>query len=100
MEFREMQRWRQAFSTRVAPSTTSSASAPSPAMIIYLDTVNNRGSQGRIANENYARELLELFTFGVDNGYDQRDIEEMAKVWTGWSVRYVRPDARAIPSPR
>src|SRR2546422_7275615 len=36
--------------------------------------------------ENYARELLELFTFGVDNGYDQNDITVMSRAWTGWSV--------------
>ncbi|HMO66029.1 MAG TPA: DUF1800 family protein, partial [Verrucomicrobiota bacterium] len=50
-----------------------------------------RGDAGNIANENYARELLELFTFGVDNGYDQRDIEELSRVWTGWTVRFVAP---------
>ena len=58
-------------------------------MIIYLDTVNSRGDGTRIANENYARELLELFTFGVDNGYDQNDITIMSRAWTGWSVELV-----------
>ena len=58
-------------------------------MIIYLDTVNSKGNGSNIANENYARELLELFTFGVDNGYEQHDITEMSKAWTGWSVRLV-----------
>src|SRR5437588_9031189 len=61
-------------------------SAESAAMIIYLDTVNSKGNSGNIANENYARELQELFTFGVDNGYDQNDITRMSRVWTGWSV--------------
>jgi uncharacterized protein (DUF1800 family) len=58
-------------------------SAESPAMIIYLDTVT---SNKDAANENYARELMELFTMGVDNGYDQQDIEEMSRAWTGWNV--------------
>ena len=39
-----------------------------------------------IANENYAREILELFTMGVDNGYDQADITTLSRAWTGWSV--------------
>ena len=57
--------------------------ALSPAMIIYLDTIANiRG----IPNENFARELLELHSMGVDGGYTQTDIVELAKVFTGWSV--------------
>jgi hypothetical protein len=58
-------------------------------MIIYLDTVNSKGNGNNIANENYARELLELFTFGVDNGYDQHDITIMSQAWTGWTVKLV-----------
>ena len=68
-------------------------SAESPAMIVYLDTVQSRGDisggTNRVANENYARELFELFTFGVDNGYDQTDIVECSKCWTGWRVEIV-----------
>jgi uncharacterized protein (DUF1800 family) len=37
-------------------------------------------------NENYARELLELHTVGVEGGYSQRDIEEVARILTGWSI--------------
>lgn len=92
-EFHELERWRQALlNPRVTFLDLLRISAESPAMIIYLDTVNSRGDAGNIANENYARELLELFTFGVDNGYDQRDIEELSRVWTGWTVRFVAPD--------
>jgi uncharacterized protein (DUF1800 family) len=58
-------------------------SIESPAMIIYLDTVLSTKSA---ANENYARELLELHTLGADNGYIQQDIVDMAKIWTGWRV--------------
>ena len=64
-------------------------SAESPAMIIYLDTVMSRGDGTRVANENYARELLELFSFGVDNGYDQNDITVMSRAWTGWTIQFV-----------
>ncbi len=63
-------------------------SATSPAQLIYLDNVLNvKGA----ANENYAREILELFAFGVDNRYTQEDIEQLAKCFTGWTVRKVWP---------
>lgn len=53
-----------------------------PAMLIYLNGVqNNRFSP----NENYARELYELFTLGRDNGYTQQDIVETARALTGWN---------------
>ena len=60
------------------------ASAHSPAMLSYLDNqLNQRG----VANENYARELLELHTLGVHSGYTQKDIQEVARCFTGWRVR-------------
>ena len=43
-------------------------------------------AQSRGLNENYARELLELHTLGVDGGYTQQDVQELAKVLTGWTV--------------
>lgn len=61
-------------------------SASSPAMLIYLDGVSNLKAD---ANENYAREILELHTMGVDNGYDQDDIEELALCFTGWTITKV-----------
>ncbi|MCI0536061.1 MAG: DUF1800 domain-containing protein, partial [Verrucomicrobiales bacterium] len=61
-------------------------SATSPSQLIYLDNVLNvKGA----ANENYAREILELFAFGVDNRYTQQDIEQLAKCFTGWTIRKV-----------
>ncbi|MCF6278255.1 MAG: DUF1800 domain-containing protein [Anaerolineales bacterium] len=60
-----------------------SASAHSPAMLIYLDQAT---STKRAPNENYARELLELHTVGVDGGYSHEDMTELARVLTGWSV--------------
>jgi uncharacterized protein (DUF1800 family) len=59
------------------------ASARHPAMLVYLD--NARNAAGHI-NENYARELMELHTLGVDGGYTQRDVQELARVLTGFSV--------------
>jgi uncharacterized protein (DUF1800 family) len=41
-------------------------------------------------NENYARELMELHTLGVDGGYTQRDVTEVAKVFTGWTIKEPR----------
>jgi uncharacterized protein (DUF1800 family) len=58
-------------------------SASSPAMVVYLDNVLNlKGAP----NENYAREILELSAFGVDNRYVQKDLEELARAFTGWSI--------------
>ncbi|MEN0046941.1 MAG: DUF1800 domain-containing protein [Bacteroidota bacterium] len=53
-----------------------------PAMLVYLNGVQ---STRREPNENYARELYELFTLGRDNGYTQQDIEETARALTGWN---------------
>ena len=71
------------------------ASATHPAMLRYLD--NERNAAGRL-NENHARELMELHTLGVDGGYTQQDVQELARVLTGLGVRLdgepPRPDAR------
>jgi uncharacterized protein (DUF1800 family) len=53
-----------------------------PAMLLYLD---NSGSVAAHPNENYARELMELFTLGVDH-YTENDVRESARAWTGWTV--------------
>ena len=67
------------------------ASALSPAMLWYLDGRANRKQQGDDkSNENYARELLELHTLGVRSGYTQRDVMEVARCLSGWSVRSVK----------
>jgi len=89
-EYREHVKWRAAL---LNPTVTFydllRISAESPAMIVYLDTVDSTGNAGNIANENYAREIMELFCMGVDNGYDQHDIEAQSRAWTGWSVEIV-----------
>ena len=95
------------------------ATAESPAMLFYLDNVQSvapgsspprasffgRRRFGRNEmpeerrrrptgiNENYARELLELHTLGVDGGYTQQDIIEVARIFTGWSIE--RPEQGA-----
>jgi uncharacterized protein (DUF1800 family) len=72
------------------------ATAKSPAMLFYLDNWQSVGpgvSQARAANqirrglnENYGRELLELHTLGVDGGYSQKDVTEVARCFTGWTI--------------
>lgn len=59
------------------------ASLHSPAMLHYLD---NQENFAHSPNENYARELLELHSLGVDAGYTQRDVRETARGLTGWTV--------------
>ncbi|MFG0333509.1 MAG: DUF1800 family protein [Maioricimonas sp. JB049] len=54
-----------------------------PAMLIYLDSATNRKSH---PNENYAREIMELFALG-EGAYTERDIRELARCFTGWEVR-------------
>lgn len=86
------------------------AVARSPAMLAYLDNALSRADSGRPTlavarqararqprqpmpraqrglNENFARELLELHTLGVDGGYTQQDVIEVARAFTGWTLR-------------
>ena len=58
------------------------AVAKDPAMIVYLDAATNRRGQ---PNENFAREVMELFTLGEGN-YSEQDIREAARAYTGWSI--------------
>jgi len=67
------------------------ATAFHPAMLRYLD--NEHNAAGHI-NENYARELLELHTLGVDGGYTQHDVQELARVLTGLGVSVERAESR------
>ena len=90
------------------------ATAKSPAMLFYLDNWQSVGPNSELAlygpqrfagrrgrfqrprpqaknrpsglNENYAREIMELHTLGVDGGYTQKDVTELAKVLTGWTI--------------
>ncbi|HLK64144.1 MAG TPA: DUF1800 domain-containing protein [Bryobacteraceae bacterium] len=74
------------------------ATAKSPAMLFYLDNWQSVGPDApqprgptakkgrRGLNENYGRELLELHTLGVDGGYTQKDVTEVARCFTGWTI--------------
>jgi uncharacterized protein (DUF1800 family) len=65
------------------------AVAGHPVMLIYLDNVNNfYTKQGKGLNENYAREVMELHTLGVNGGYTQQDIIELARILSGWTVAF------------
>ncbi len=64
------------------------SSATSPTMLAYLDNTTNR--RGKL-NENYAREIMELHTLGVDGGYSQQDVEQVARIFTGWTATLGHP---------
>jgi uncharacterized protein (DUF1800 family) len=91
------------------------AVAKSPAMLYYLDNwlsiappdapvldqkgrprKGRRYAKDRGLNENYARELLELHTVGVDNGYTQKDIVDVARCFTGWTITSLRGDDKEV----
>ncbi len=79
------------------------ATARHPAMLFYLDNFQSaapgtRGGRG--LNENYARELMELHTLGVDGGYTQKDVVEVARAFTGWTIRNPRQGAEFQFNPR
>ena len=70
-----------------------------PAMLVYLDNARNAAKHH---NENYARELMELHTLGVNAGYTQNDVQEMVRILTGVGVAlnsrepHLRPDLRTL----
>lgn len=75
-----------------------SATMHSPAMLLYLDNAENADKH---INENYAREIMELHTLGVNGGYTQKDVQELARILTGLGINQrpmlpnVRPALRA-----
>ncbi len=71
------------------------ADAHSPAMLVYLD---NARSSVKAPNENYAREIMELHTLGVDGGYTEQDVKELARILTGWGVDRRTGDFRFYPN--
>ena len=86
------------------------ATAKSPAMLFYLDNWQSVGAnvplprgpnaQRRGLNENYGRELLELHTLGVDGGYTQKDVTEVARCFTGWSINQPQRGGSFLFTPR
>jgi uncharacterized protein (DUF1800 family) len=55
-------------------------------MLFYLDNARSRAHNEK-PNENYARELLELHTLGIHGGYTQKDVQELARCLSGWSIK-------------
>jgi uncharacterized protein (DUF1800 family) len=83
------------------------ATARSPAMLFYLDNWESAAPQSPAAqrrklglNENYGRELLELHTLGVDGGYTQKDVTEVARCFTGWTIQQPQRVAEFEFNPR
>ena len=83
------------------------ATAQSPAMLFYLDNWQSAGPQSPAGvrrklglNENYGRELMELHTLGVDGGYTQKDVTEVARCFTGWTIRQPQREAAFEFNPR
>ena len=93
------------------------ATAQSPAMLFYLDNhlstspnpeaenlrrrINNPNAKRKPGiNENYARELMELHTMGVDGGYTQKDVTEVARALTGWTIDQPRMNGSFIFRPQ
>lgn len=77
------------------------ATAHHPGMLYYLDNWQSVASRGgaRGLNENYARELMELHTLGVDGGYTQADVTTLARMLTGWTLQPVQPRVAGGPDP-
>jgi uncharacterized protein (DUF1800 family) len=82
------------------------ATAHHPAMLFYLDNWQNTapnapGNHGKFdgINENYAREVMELHTLGVNGGYSQQDVIALAHILTGWSIERGRAAAQAMAKP-
>jgi uncharacterized protein (DUF1800 family) len=71
------------------------ASAFHPAMLAYLDAEQSTRQQ---PNENYARELMELHTLGVNGGYTERDVKQAALLFTGWETPWDTGKTRFVSS--
>lgn len=69
-----------------------------PAMEIWLDSVRNRADGTNVPNENYARESMELYSLGADNGYNQQDITQLARALSGWSFTVTAADRVVDPT--
>ncbi|HKE23345.1 MAG TPA: DUF1800 domain-containing protein [Bryobacteraceae bacterium] len=88
------------------------ATAKSPAMLFYLDNWQSVGPNApgagrgnakqarRGLNENYGRELMELHTLGVNGGYTQKDVTEVARCFTGWTINQPQRGGQFTFNPR
>ena len=94
---------------RAVPRPACVATARHPAMLFYLDNWRSTrpdlvvpggpNAAGAGLNENYARELMELHTLGVDGGYTQQDVTEVARCFTGWTIDRPQPGRRFVFRP-
>ncbi len=93
----------------VGPDSLQASGAPAPPVVRYgpygrprvvRPNPNGRRKQSSGLNENYGRELLELHTLSVNGGYSQRDVTEVAKVFTGWTIDRVQDGAAFHYDPR
>src|SRR5271166_1356024 len=76
------------------------ATAQSPAMMFYLDNWQSEGPDSDAARGVPARELMELHTLGVNGGYTQQDVTQVARVFTGWSIDEPRQGGGFVYKPR
>ena len=88
------------------------ATAQNPAMLFYLDNWSSIGADSQAAgkpgkkqlqrglNENYGREVMELHTVGVDGGYTQADVTNLAKILTGWTIDQPQQGGGFVFDPR
>jgi uncharacterized protein (DUF1800 family) len=93
----------------VGPSSPQASGIPPQPVVRYgpygrprvmRPNPNRRRKQSSGLNENYGRELLELHTLSVNGGYSQRDVTEVAKVFTGWTIEKVQDGATFRYDPR
>ena len=85
-EMRQLERFRQRQMTE-------------PKMTEQVTQQQAQGKRRRGINENYAREIMELHTLGVDGGYTQKDVQEVARCLTGWSLKQPRNGGGFIYAP-
>jgi uncharacterized protein (DUF1800 family) len=88
---------------RVRPQQQQGKNAPrSGALGVPAERVRGAGAPGvnKGLNENYGRELMELHTLGVDGGYTQKDVTEVARAFTGWTIQNPRQAGSPARQPR
>ena len=85
---------------RLGGDPSSGASVPRSRFPVPAGSAQAAQRRPRGLNENYARELMELHTLGVDGGYTQKDVVEVARALTGWSIRPPRQLLQLAEDPR
>ena len=80
------------------PRRPGTAGGANPTMADLPPGLQNRRPRG--LNENYARELMELHTLGVDGGYTQKDVQEVARAFSGWTLTQPRQGGSFVFEPR